>query len=364
VTISAVKKKKKTKRTTPMPASLNAQLADAFVEEDLQARRVEAHLRREVLALLALLQGDLVAALKASDPTAFALLRRRKRAGKVFVTEEATPLITTRYAQIAGQLDTAFTRLARHQADQAQTLVNAVTGTETVTELPSARELRLRVTESLFPSASTATDASTTGAEWWIRQGEGLVTKLGDQVQVSVGLDESLTQLTQRVTGTPAQSGQDGLMAKAATDATRLLTTQTTNAVSEARVAVAEANQEQFILVHQSVLDSRTSTICLARDGLQYTADADHTPIGHDIPYLNGPPYHILCRSTMITVLKDGGAVPPDTLSAWLTRKGTAFQDQLLGPTRARMFRSGSLSPRDLISASTGAPLTLEELGV
>lgn len=347
-----------------MPASLNAQLADAFVAEEVKARRVETQLRREVLALLALLQADLVAALKASDPTAFALLRRRKRAGKVFVDDEATPLITTRYAQIAAQLDTALTRLARQQADQAHTLVTEVTGTDTVTEMPSTRELRLRVTESLFPSASTPTDASTTGAAWWTRQGDGLVTRLGDQIQVSVGLDESLPQLTQRVTGTPAQGGHDGLMAKAATDATRLLATQTTNAVSEARVAVAEANQEQFILVHESVLDSRTSTICLARDGVQYTADADHTPIGHDFPYLNGPPYHILCRSTMITVLKDGGVTPRDTLNAWLTRQGTAFQDALLGPTRARMFRSGSLSPRDLISASTGAPLTLEELGV
>jgi SPP1 gp7 family putative phage head morphogenesis protein len=154
----------------------------------------------------------------------------------------------------------------------------------------------------------------------------------------------------------------DGLMAKAREDAARLVRTQTTNAVSEARVAVAERNGHQVRGVqHSSVLDARTSYQCIARHGLQYTIP-DHAPIGHSMPYLNGPPYHPNCRSAMIPIIIGGGAVPQEGLNEWLRRRGRAFQDEVLGPTRARMWRAGSLSPRHLIDSLTGKPLTLEEL--
>jgi hypothetical protein len=50
-------------------------------------------------------------------------------------------------------------------------------------------------------------------------------------------------------------------------------------------------------------------------------------------------------------------------MSAWLRRQGQAVQDEVLGPTRARMFRAGKLSPTSLLAATSGKPLTLEELG-
>ena len=152
-------------------------------------------------------------------------------------------------------------------------------------------------------------------------------------------------------------------MARARDDAARLVRTQTTNAVSEARVAVAERNAAQgLILIHQSILDQRTSSQCLARHGLQFTSDT-HEGIGHSIPYLNGPPYHPSCRSSMVVGVRGGGAIMEESLSAWLRRRGSAFQDDVLGPTWARMFRNDQLSVRQLIDSATGKPLTLEELG-
>ena len=55
--------------------------------------------------------------------------------------------------------------------------------------------------------------------------------------------------------------------------------------------------------------------------------------------------------------------MPNDSVSSWLARRDTAYQDAVLGPTRARMFRAGSLTVKQLIEAATGKPLTLEELG-
>jgi hypothetical protein len=52
-----------------------------------------------------------------------------------------------------------------------------------------------------------------------------------------------------------------------------------------------------------------------------------------------------------------------ESASAWLRRQGPAMQDEVLGPTRARMWREGKLTRRGLLDAATGKPLTLEELG-
>lgn len=50
-------------------------------------------------------------------------------------------------------------------------------------------------------------------------------------------------------------------------------------------------------------------------------------------------------------------------MQQWLRRQSVTSQDDILGPTRAAMFRAGKLTPRDLLDASSGRPLTLDELG-
>lgn len=45
-----------------------------------------------------------------------------------------------------------------------------------------------------------------------------------------------------------------------------------------------------------------------------------------------------------------------------MSRRDTAYQDAVLGPTRAKMFRAGTLTPRQLLEGATGRPLRLEEL--
>jgi hypothetical protein len=274
-----------------MAESLNQQISDRLTRRQLQVGRVEVSLRRQVWDHLAILEQDILAAIKSADPTQFALLSRRRREVHTLMAEEVTPLVQDRYARIAALLDAALLRLGANEAEAVSKVVNDVTGQETIAEQPSERRLRAGIVQGLFPSAATATDLSAMGAEWWERQGASLSQRLGDQLTVSVSLEESLTQMTARVRGTRANGFQDGLMGKAKQDASRLLTTQLTNTLGETRTAVAAANPSRLIVIHQSVLDSSTSYVCLSRHGLQYTADT-HEGIGHSIPYLSGVPYH------------------------------------------------------------------------
>ena len=276
-----------------MAERVNQQISDRLTRRQLQVGRVETALRRDVMEQLAILENDIVSRLKSTDPTQFALLTRRRREVETLMAEEVDPLIQDRYARIAALLDAALLRLGTAEAAAVERIVNDVTGEETIAEQPSARRLRGGIVQGLFPSATTPTDLSTTGTEWWQRQGTSLSQRLSDQLTVSVSLEESLTQMTQRVRGTSDNRFQDGLMGKARQDATRLLTTQMTQTIGEARVAVAEANAQRMVLQHQSVRDSSTSLICIARDGKRYTADTDHTPLGHTLPYLQGVPYHV-----------------------------------------------------------------------
>jgi hypothetical protein len=344
-----------------MSESVNQQIADRLVRRQILAGRVEAGLRRDVLERLAILEEDVLASVKAADPTQFVLLSRRRREVETLMDEEVDPLIQARYAALAALLDAALVRFARQEAAAVQEIVNTTADEEVIADVASNRQLRIGVTQSLFPSASKPTDLSAIGSDWWARAGASVSQRLRDQLTVSVSLEESLTQLTQRVRGTQAQGFNDGIMARARQDATRLLTTQMTNAVTEARMVVGDRNPARLIAIHQSVLDSRTSYVCLARNGLKYTL-REHDPIGHTIPYLGGPPFHPNCRSTMAVVMENGGAVAQESTAQWLQRQGTTVQDELLGPTRAKLFRSGKLTPPDLLNAM-GKPLTLEELG-
>jgi hypothetical protein len=205
---------------------------------------------------------------------------------------ELDPLIQEQYARIAALLDAALLRLARNEAEAVETLVNDVTGQETIEEQPTDRQVRAGVVHGIFPSASKPTDLATFASDWWTRAAASVSQRIGDSLTTGIALEENLVELTRRIRGTSEQAFTDGIMAKARSDATRLLTTQMTNALGEARSAVAAVNASRIILSHVSLRDGHTSLICIARDGKRFTATPDHAPIGHDLPYLQGVPYH------------------------------------------------------------------------
>jgi hypothetical protein len=346
-----------------MAASLNQQIVDAVTVRQLRLGRVDTGLRREVWAGLAMLETDLLGELKRGDPTDFAVLSRRQRQVDTLMEETLAPLMLSRYARIDAFTTAALVRLAVADVHAMQDLVNAITEDDTISTLPSTTVLRLAVTTTRFPTPLRATDLSATGAEWWQRQGESLVQRLRGQLFQSVALEEPLGSMVTRLRGTHDNGWQDGLMAWARSIAARLLTTAVTHATGQAREVLAAANADGLVLLHSSIRDTRTSPMCVARDGKRYEA-VTHKPLGHTLPYLTGVPYHVNCRSMIVPVLTDGGSVAQESMTIWLLRQGEAQQDTLLGPTRAQLFRDGKLPLTGLLEASTGRPLTLEELGV
>lgn len=113
-----------------------------------------------------------------------------------------------------------------------------------------------------------------------------------------------------------------------------------------------------------STLDGRTSDVCRARDGKIY-------PVGHG----PRPPAHYGCRSLTAPEIKeqyrvaikgqraskDGPVSNQLTYGGWLKKQPDEFVDDVLGPTRAKLFREGKVKIDQFVDDS-GRTLTLDQL--
>jgi SPP1 gp7 family putative phage head morphogenesis protein len=109
--------------------------------------------------------------------------------------------------------------------------------------------------------------------------------------------------------------------------------------------------------VHISILDNRTSFVCISRSNRKW--NKDKKPIGHGMQF-RLPPLHYNCRSKMVPLVP--GMELPESYPAWLKQQPRSVQREVLGPGRLKLFDDGKLNLRQLVNASTGKPITLEQL--
>lgn len=144
--------------------------------------------------------------------------------------------------------------------------------------------------------------------------------------------------------------------------------TSLAHAASVANQEWAKANTD--ILVGErfsATLDGRTSIFCAANDGKVF-------PVGEG-PI---PPCHHRCRSRRVSVVNPKLSVPgmkmerasmngpvdaKETYGTWLKRQPVDFQNDVLGKTRAELFRTGKV-PIDRFVNDSGRTLTLKELAI
>ena len=219
--------------------------------------------------------------------------------------------------------------------------------------------------------------------EWMAGIEEQRAARIRDTVRTGYVQQETVGQIVQRVRGTRARKYADGLLEIDRRSAEAVVRTAVSHFAAFTRDSFIEANDDLIkAVVWTATLDTRTSEICRVRDGKQYGADEKHRPIGHSLPWLGGPGLaHWNCRSTAVPVLKswrdlgidadevtgetrasmDGQVPAEQTFGQWLKRQSAARQDDILGPTRGKLLRSGGLS-LDRFYNDKGRYLTLDEL--
>lgn len=242
--------------------------------------------------------------------------------------------------------------------------------------------------------------------EWAVTMQAEDLRRIQSAIQLGMVAGESGTAIARRVVGTGALNGADGVMEMTRRQVAAITRTAVQHVANNARDLYFQENadileNEQFV----ATLDSRTTAVCRAYDGKIY-------PVGKG----PRPPLHFQCRSLRIASL-DGvtlgfrpakastekqllreftasrglgkvtsranlprgtkgdydafsrsrvreltGRVPAaTTYQAWLKRQSNQFQEDTLGVTKAKLFRSGGLT-LDKFVAANGTELTLSEL--
>jgi SPP1 gp7 family putative phage head morphogenesis protein len=207
--------------------------------------------------------------------------------------------------------------------------------------------------------------------------------RMMDEIRQGLLWDETPTEIGRRIFGTRAQGGTDGVRQITRRGAQTLAQTSTSAISNAVRQAVYKANKkiiprEQYV----ATLDSRTTPICQSLDGQVFKTGEGEIP-----------PVHMNCRSIRVPVV-DGrplgnrpasanfkdrlgnlrgparrrevakliGRVPASTnYDTFLRNSDTAFQNNVLGPTRARLFRAGEFDVSGFVDNS-GTRLTLRQL--
>ncbi|HEX8551811.1 MAG TPA: phage minor head protein [Abditibacteriaceae bacterium] len=246
----------------------------------------------------------------------------------------------------------------------------------------------------VFPVAKVAIDQVYTAALARPFQGALLKDWMADQEAhkaklirrtVADGYTQNKTTdvIVRELRGTASKGFKDGIIETTRRSAEAVVRTSLSHysAVTSERVY-----SQNFDLIKEyqwtSTLDTRTTPLCQIRDGLRYTAEENPKPIGHRYPWGSGPGMlHWNCRSTKTPITKSwkdlgvdieefspterasmDGTVPEKlTYEDWLRDQSAERQDEVLGPSRGKLFRDGELSLGEMYSAR-GEELTLEEL--
>jgi SPP1 gp7 family putative phage head morphogenesis protein len=235
------------------------------------------------------------------------------------------------------------------------------------------------------------------------------VSRIEQQVRLGVVQGETIDQIVGRVRGTKSQGYKDGVVQTTRREAEMIARTSVNHVSTAARQAVWDANADIIRGIRWvATLDGRTSPVCQSRDGHVYPVDSGPRP-----------PAHPNCRSTVAPVLageqivgnrptvsdkrtrnarekdfreeaqaeagdkwkgmsasernaavKDrrdawadaniGQAPSTTNYQTWLQGQSKAFQDDVLGPGKAALFRQGV--PLDKFVDEQGKAYSLQEL--
>jgi SPP1 gp7 family putative phage head morphogenesis protein len=337
----------------------NEKFFEEFLTQSLRSLRVDAKFRKQILSDLSTLEKKLTRKIRddADNLSSFKLRRFNN-----FI-KEINQIISTAYKEAEISLAAEVKSYIAIEAKKTSNVVSEIL--EISSKSLSVAQINSVYSEALVEGAISK--------EWWSRQSEKLKRVFKDNMRQGIILGETNQQLVRRLRGSKALNYTDGIMNISRRDSDALVRSSVQSVSNNARYKTLEANASLIeFYQHVSTLDSRTSTVCAVRDGLRWYADSKK-PYGHNIAF-QVPPIHWNCRSTLIPIIK-GVELPDDPIRAssdgpvkanltfekFMKKKPIAFQEEILGVEKAKLWRNGKISLRQLLDQK-GNELSLSEL--
>jgi SPP1 gp7 family putative phage head morphogenesis protein len=333
--------------------SVNDRLEDGFTRHQIFVQRYAKGREREAQRYIQRLIGGVVDRLGSQNLTQYSRARLERLLAdlNLYMSQLGT--------EYSDQVIEEMARFAEYESEFTFDLL----GQNVIADLalPSPTQVQAAIytdVMSLEPTKGyTIRDAL---SEFSTRKQNQIVQQIRDGVVLGQTIDQVAASITSLA---PVQRRQAATLARTITNRVSIKARETTMREND---DVVEAYK------WVATLDSHTSIICMGRDGTLYQ-DNDKNP---------KPPAHFNCRSTITYVVKpefdlgadipgERPAVGPDgkitqvkdstNYSTWLRRQPESFQDEVLGPGRAALFRKGTL-PLDRFVDENGRELTLTEL--
>lgn len=374
-------------------ATANEELFDDVIRHQIGLRRFSEREVKAVLRLLAEAEKDLLRLVQdrlgalADGPIpepGSATLERLERLLAEVKTRQTEAMV-----QLRNKVASDMRALAVVEAGtEAATLAQAIPISIEVARVP-APTLRALVNARPFQGRHLR--------DWFLGLEQLNRRAVESAVRMGVVEGETTDQIVRRLRGTRANAYKDGALAITRRNAEAVVRTAVNHYSNAARNEVWRANSDLLEgLRWTSTLDGRTSTVCMSRDGTVYTTEKGPRP-----------PAHINCRSVMVPVLdgvgvlgnrptvvdtrnrrarevdframarKEGrpiqdirrewadrvvGRVPSETTyEQFLKRQDVGFQADVLGASKATLFRQGNLPLTKFVDKS-GREYGLEEL--
>lgn len=335
-------------------ATFNERVLDAEISHQIGLLRFREGLSNRMLAELEAVEADLRKQLRERldkidergrdlGPGATRRLR--------FLLASVRETLKRSYKAIGQNLRAELFDLSRYEVDFQTRLIQAETPfVELAFAIPPADALRSIVTSQPMQGRLLRD---------MLRQAEqGAVRRAEQNIRIGLIEGESTRDITRRVMG----GGGLGLSARGIQ---ALVRTAVTHVTAGAREELFVANPQIVAgVMWVSTLDSRTTAICQRLDNQVFEPGEGPRP-----------PAHIACRSATSPILNNQSEVFGDRASEvgpvpanqsygqWLRNRPASVQDDILGPTRGKLFRRGGLDVDRFVDFS-GRRYTLDELRI
>jgi len=352
-------------------------------------RRLENGIAAEVDQLLQALFDDIVQQLTRIDPTGVgAETFRRGRIEKLMAEVEA--LSGKAFDEVQKLVRGRSAQVGAMQADFAENQLKSTLGRAgaVVVDVRPNR-IGINMMKSIIDTDPMQGHLL---KDWFTGQNRGTVFRVRQQIQLGMAQGETIDDMVRRIRGRQVgfrrrgPGGQfvpagtrgaqlerifsGGVMDTTSREARGIVRTAVNHIANEAHLRTYESNGDiTETYTYTATLDSRTSEICMSLDGQVFR---------YDDPEGRRPPQHINCRSTIVPNVKwdELGLEPPEegtrasadgqvpsstTYEDWLRNQPREIQDEILGPSKAKLFRDGKIDLRDLVRKDNSI-VTVDEL--
>ena len=336
-------------------ANVNDDIVDALIRHQIGLQRYSTQTVKKVLAALKRSDAAVIQRLASSDLTGLSRTRQES------LLRDIRAILDGVYVDAFGNVSLDLNDLADYEAKYQRDMLKNTVPVELNYTLPNTDQLASVVNARPFQGKIMR--------EWFSELGEGAFKLLRNAIRSGIIEGRSTAEIVRDIRGTRAQGFKDGILQISRRHAETTVRTAISHTANAARDKFYSANADKFRGVEWlSILDSRTSTICRARDGQVYEVGKGPRP-----------PAHPNCRSTTVPVLKsyqdlqidpetkavrrkmDGKRAQDVTYGFWLRRQSVETQNDIMGVTKATLFRNGGLKIERFVDKK-GAELTLKQL--